>query len=299
MSQRLIYTVADMVAEVVAMLLGAHIPVSGGVYKAPERGRALTCDCMQIFSKNQMQWNAKPLSDEDSQKFRSGIEANGIVETVIHDSYLINLASPDEALLRKSREAFLDEMSRAKKLGVRYLIFHPGAHVGSGEQIGIKKIAESLNWARAEFDSSEVNLLLETTAGQGSVLGHSFEQLARIIDLLDEPKSAGVCFDTCHAYAAGYDVRTPKGYEKTMSQLDDVLGVAKLKAMHLNDSKGKLGSRVDRHEEIGKGHIGLDGFRNLMNDQRFENVPMVLETPGGEKRYAQELKTLRALVMKG
>lgn len=285
-----------MDAEIMAMLLGAHIPVSGGVYKAPERGRALTCDCMQIFSKNQMQWNAKPLSDEDAEKFRTGVAEHGIVETVIHDSYLINLASPDDTLLRKSREAFLDEMSRAKKLGVRYLIFHPGAHVGSGEQAGLKRIAESLNWARAGFGSSDVELLLEITAGQGSVLGHSFEQLARVIDMLDEPKTAGICFDTCHAYAAGYDVRTPKGYEKTMRQLDDVLGFAQLKAVHLNDSKGKLGSRLDRHEGIGKGHIGLDGFRNLMNDQRFEDVPMVLETPEGEKQYADELKTLRAMV---
>lgn len=278
------------------MLLGAHVPITGGVFKAPERGRALTCDCMQIFSKNQMQWKTKPLSDGDAERFKIGVEEHSIVETVIHDSYLINLASPDKALLKKSREAFLDEMTRARKLGVRYLIFHPGAHVGSGEQVGIRRIAESLNWARSAFGSSEVELLLEITAGQGSVLGHSFEQLAGVIDLLDERGSAGICFDTCHAYAAGYDVRTPKGYERTMRQLDDALGFEKLKAVHLNDSKGKLGSRLDRHEEIGKGHIGLDGFRNLMNDERLEEVPMVLETPQGDKRYAHELKTLRALV---
>lgn len=285
-----------MDAEIMAMLLGAHIPVSGGVFRAPERGRALTCDCMQIFSKNQMQWKAKPLSEEDAHRFKAGIAEHGIVETIIHDSYLINLASPDDELLKKSREAFLDEMVRARKLGVRYLVFHPGAHVGSGEQTGLRRIAESINWARAESGSSEVELLLEITAGQGSVLGHSFEQLATVIDMLDEPKSAGICFDTCHAYAAGYDVRTPKGYEKTMRQLDDVLGFAQLKAVHLNDSKGKLGSRLDRHEGIGKGYIGFDGFRNMMNDQRFEDLPMVLETPEGEKRYADELKTLRAMI---
>ncbi len=280
------------------MLLGAHIPVSGGVFRAPERGRALTCDCMQIFSKNQMQWKAKPISDDDAENFKAGVAKHDIVETVIHDSYLINLASPDDELLRKSREAFLDEMMRARKLGIRYLVFHPGAHVGSGEQAGLRRIAESLNWARAEFDSSDVELLLEITAGQGSVLGHSFEQLATVIDMLDEPKSAGICFDTCHAYAAGYDVRSPKGYEKTMDQLEDTLGFERLKAVHLNDSKGKLGSRLDRHDGIGKGHIGIDGFKNVMNDQRLEGVPMVLETPDGEKRYADELKTLRALVKK-
>ncbi len=280
------------------MLLGAHIPVSGGVFRAPERGRALTCDCMQIFSKNQMQWKAKPISDDDAEDFKAEVAKHGIVETIIHDSYLINLASPDDELLRKSREAFLDEMMRARILGIRYLVFHPGAHVGSGEQAGLGRIAESLNWARAEFGSSNVELLLEITAGQGSVLGHSFEQLATVIDMLDEPKSAGICFDTCHAYAAGYDVRSPKGYEKTMDQLEDTLGFERLKAVHLNDSKGKLGSRLDRHDGIGKGHIGVDGFKNVMNDQRLEGVPMVLETPDGEKRYADELKTLRALVKK-
>ena len=279
-------------------LLGAHIPITGGVFKAPQRGRALTCDCIQIFSKNQMQWKTKPLSDEDARRFRAEMKEHDIIEAVIHDSYLINLASPDDALLKKSRSAFLEEMTRAQKLGIRYLIFHPGAHVGSGERAGIERIAESLNWARSEIGSSEVELLLEITAGQGSVLGHSFEQLAAIIDLLDQPSSAGICFDTCHAYAAGYDVRTPKGYMKTMEQLNDALGLNKLKALHLNDSKGNLGSRLDRHEEIGKGRIGLEGFTNVMNDERLDGLPMVLETPQGEKRYAEELKTLRALVRK-
>ena len=280
------------------MPLGAHVTISGGVFKAPERARSLTCDCMQIFSKNQMQWKARPLTAEDADRFRAGLEEHDIVQTVIHDSYLINLASPDDMLLKRSREAFLDEMMRAKKLGVRYLIFHPGAHVGSGEQKGIQRIAESLNWARSRFGSSDVELLLEITAGQGSVLGHSFEQLAGIMGLLDDRSSAGICFDTCHAYAAGYDVRTPEGYERTIAQLDDNLGIDKLKAVHLNDSKGKLGSRLDRHEEVGKGYIGLEGFANIVNDSRLEDLPMILETPNGEKRYAHELKTLRSLIRK-
>lgn len=280
------------------MLLGAHMPITGGVYNAPEKARALTCDCMQIFSKNQMQWKSKQLSDDDAERFRQMVSEHRIEKTVIHDSYLINLASPDAELLRKSREGFLDEMMRARKLGVRYLIFHPGAHVGSGEQAGLKSIAESLDWARKEFRSYDVELLLEITAGQGSVLGRSFEQLAKMIDLMESPKGVGICFDTCHAYAAGYDVKSRRGYEKTMAALDDVLGMDSLKAIHLNDSKGKQGSRLDRHEQIGKGHIGLEGFRHMMNDDRLEGIPMVLETPEGEARYASELKALRGLVRK-
>lgn len=278
------------------MMLGGHISISGGVSQAPARAKAVTCDCMQIFSKNQMQWKAKPLQLEEAESFRISMRENGISEAVIHDSYLINLGSPDKALLKQSREAFLDEMVRAKHLGVRNLIFHPGAHMGSGEQAGLKRIAESMNWARREFGSSDVTLVLEITAGQGSVLGYSFEQLARIIDLVEDQKGVGVCFDTAHAYAAGYDVKTRAGYEKTFDQFDEVIGLDMLKAMHLNDSKVKLGSRIDRHEQIGKGLIGLEGFRNFVNDKRFERIPMVLETPEGEKGYKKELKTLRSLM---
>jgi deoxyribonuclease-4 len=251
---------------------------------------------MQIFSKNQMQWKAKPIDLEEAERFRANSKEFRIVETVIHDSYLINLGSPDEALLKRSREAFLDEMVRAKHLGVRYLIFHPGAHMGAGEQVGLKKVAESMNWARSEFGSGDVQLLLEMTAGQGSVLGYSFEQLARVIGYLDDQKNVGVCFDTAHAYGAGYDVKTKKGYQKTFELFDAIVGLEYLKAMHFNDSKVKLGSNLDRHEQIGKGFIGLDGFRNFMNDDRWEKVPMVLETPQGDKMYKKELKTLRSLI---
>jgi len=277
-------------------MLGGHISIAGGVSLAPARAKALTCDCMQIFSKNQMQWKAKPVDLDETERFRENMRENEIVEAVIHDSYLINLGSPEKALLRQSREAFLDEMARAKHLGVRNLIFHPGAHMGSGEQAGLKRIAESMNWARREFGSGDVTLVLEITAGQGSVLGHSFEQLARIIDLVEDHKSVGVCFDTAHAYAAGYDVKTKAGFDKTFDQFDDVIGLEFLRAMHLNDSKAKLGSRIDRHEQIGKGLIGLEGFRHFVNDERFERIPMILETPEGEKGYKKELKTLRSLI---
>lgn len=280
------------------MLLGAHESITGGVDKAPERGRDDTCDCMQIFSKNQMQWKAKPLDLDEAQRFKDNSVEFGIKETVIHDSYLINLCSPDKSLLKQSREAFLEETVRAKHLGVRYLVFHPGAHMGKGEQAGLKSIAESLNWVRKEFGSGDVEFLLEITAGQGSVLGHSFDQLAKIISMLDDQKHAGVCFDTCHAYAAGYDVGTPKGYEAAFENFDEMIGLEKLKAFHLNDSKGKQGSRLDRHESIGKGFLGTECFTNLMNDGRFEKVPMILETPQKEAMYKKELKLLRSLIGK-
>jgi len=280
------------------MLLGAHESITGGVDKALERGRDDTCDCIQIFSKNQMQWKTKPLELDEALRFKEGSSTFGIKETVIHDSYLINLCSPDKALLKQSREAFLEEAVRAKHLGVRYLIFHPGAHMGKGEQAGLRLISESLDWVRKEFGSGDVEFLLEITAGQGSVLGHSFDQLGKIIGMLEDQKHAGVCFDTCHAYAAGYDVRTPKGYEATFEMFDEMVGLERLKAFHLNDSKGKQGSRLDRHENIGKGYLGTECFTNLMNDSRFENVPMVLETPQTEGMYKKELKLLRSLIGK-
>jgi len=280
------------------MMLGGHVSISGGVDKAPKKARDVTCDCMQIFSKNQMQWKTKPLDLEEAERFKANCLEFKVAETIIHDSYLINLASPNKALLKHSREAFLDEMVRAKHLGVRNLIFHPGAHMGSGEQEGLKRIAESMNWARAAFGSGDVRLVLEITAGQGSVLGHSFDQLARVIGLLDDQTNVGVCFDTAHAYAAGYDIKTKKGYERTIELFDETIGLEFLRAMHINDSKVKQGSRVDRHEQIGSGFIGLEGFRNFVNDKRWGQIPLVLETPEGEKGYKKELKALRGLIKK-
>jgi len=251
---------------------------------------------MQIFSKNQRQWKAKPLDPGDAEQFKKNCDDHGIEETVIHDSYLINLCSPKDEQLKRSRETFLDEMTRAKHLGVRYLIFHPGSHVGTGEKVGMKKISESLNWARCESGSNDVMLLLEITAGQGTNLGYSFEQLATMIDMLEEPDAAGICFDTCHAYAAGYDIKTKSGYRKTFELLDGVVGLDRLKAFHLNDAKGKLGSRLDRHEEIGEGFLGLECFEMFMNDDRWDGVPMVLETPRAEETYAEKLRVLRSLI---
>lgn len=278
--------------------LGAHISIKGGVENAPERGRELTCDCMQIFSKNQMQWKARPLALDECDRFKENCRRFGIVETVIHDSYLINLSSPDRMLLKNSREGFLDEMVRARHLGIEKLIFHPGSHMGSGVQAGLRRIAESLDWTRKEFGGDEVVQVLEITAGAGNLLGKSFEQLAKIIDSMEDQKRVGICFDTCHAYASGYDIGTKKGYDRTMEMLDDVLGFDRLKAVHLNDSKGMLGSNLDRHEQIGKGYLGLGTFRNLVNDDRLDKVPMILETPAGDKMYKKELRLLRSMIKK-
>jgi len=278
------------------LLLGGHMSISDGFGAVPEKAKKLTANCAQIFSKNQMQWKAKPIDLEEAEKFKDNSAKFKLAETVIHDSYLINLATPDKKLLSLSREAFLEEVVRARHLGIRYLIFHPGSHMGSGEQVGLKRIADSMNWVRREFGSGDVQLILENTAGQGNVMGRSFEQLSAIIGQLDDQKNVGVCFDTCHGYAAGYDVKTPAGFNKTFDMFEEVVGIEYLKAVHLNDSKGKQGSNLDRHEQIGKGFIGLEGFRNFMNDHRFSDIPMILETPKGEKGYRQELKTLRSLV---
>lgn len=280
-------------------LLGAHVSISGGVYKAPERGEKLGCESIQIFSKNQMQWKAKPLTPEDSQKFKEELRKTRIKEVVIHDSYLINLGSPDEEKLQMSRDAFLDEMIRAEILGVKYLVFHPGSHMGKGEEIGLKLIAESLNILIDKAkEVSNVMLLLETTAGQGSNLGYKFEHLKFIMDQVEKKERLGVCFDTAHAFEAGYDISTEEGYERTFKEFDNIIGLEKLKVFHLNDSKTPLGSHIDRHEHIGEGMIGLKAFELLVNEERFKNHPMILETPGGEKYYEYNLKVLRGLVKK-
>jgi len=279
--------------------LGAHVSISGGVYKAPERGEKLGCESIQIFSKNQMQWKAKPITPEDSQKFKEELKKTHIKEVVIHDSYLINLGSPDEEKLKMSRDAFLDEMIRAEILGVKYLVFHPGSHMGKGEELGLKLIAESLNILIDKAkEAPNVLLLLETTAGQGSNLGYKFEHLKFIMDQVEKKERLGVCFDTAHAFEAGYDISTEEGYERTFNEFDNVIGLEKLKVFHLNDSRTPLGSHVDRHEHIGKGMIGLTAFELLVNDERFKNHPMILETPGGEKYYEYNLKVLRGLVRK-
>ncbi len=280
------------------VLLGAHISISGGIYKAPQRGRELGCDAIQIFTRSQRQWNAKPLSEEDIKRFKENVVKYKIRAVIVHASYLVNLGSPNDDTFKKSLNAIIDDARRAEALGIRYLVFHPGAHMNAGEDFAIKRIAEGLNKAIEETEGFKVMFLLETTAGQGTNVGYRFEHIAQIIDLVDDKSRVGACLDTAHIFAAGYDITSREKYEQTIDLFDEIIGLKRLKVFHLNDSKKELGSRIDRHEHIGKGLIGLDGFRFILNDKRFRNHPMILETPGAEKYYKENLSVLRSLIKK-
>ncbi|OQX92194.1 MAG: deoxyribonuclease IV [candidate division Zixibacteria bacterium 4484_95] len=263
------------------LYLGAHMSIAGGVFNAFGHGEEFGCDTIQIFVKSSNQWKAKPLTDEEVQKFKEEQKRTGIKPVVAHDSYLINLGSPDPALLEKSRKSFLMEMERCERLGISYLVTHPGSHMGIGEKEGINKIAESIIWLLERTDGFAVKIVLETTAGQGTNLGYKFEQIAALIEKSRKPEKLMVCFDTCHAFAAGYDISTLESYEKTFEEFRRIIGLKKLAVLHLNDSKKGLGSKVDRHEHIGQGMIGKGAFKLIMQDSRFKTIPKILETPKG------------------
>jgi deoxyribonuclease IV len=277
------------------MFLGAHVSTSGGVDKAPGNGVRVGCEAIQVFTKNQRQWKARPLSKAEVESYLSEVAKSRIQRAVSHDSYLINLASPDDAILKRSREAFADEVERCERLKIPYLIFHPGSHVGSGEKVGLRSIATCINDTLHNKAGYATQLLLETTAGQGTNLGYSFEQLAEILEMVKEKDRVGICVDSCHIFAAGYEIRTADAYRSTMTLLDQVIGLKKVKAFHLNDSKNPLGSRVDRHEHIGEGHLGVETFRLILNDDRFRGIPMVLETPGEDEDFVRNLQLLKKL----
>lgn len=281
-------------------LLGAHMSISEGLYKAFLRGKEVGCTTIQIFTKNSNQWKVKDLTEEEILKFKEAQKETGISPVVAHDSYLINLGSPDRELLQKSREAFLVELKRCDQLDIPYLVMHPGSHVGAGESEGIKRIAESLNWALEKTPGSRVMILLENTAGQGTNLGYRFEHLAEILEQVEEKPRFGVCLDTCHMLAAGYDIRTEPGYQRTLQEFDGTVGLSRVKAIHVNDSKKGLGCRVDRHEHIGEGCLGLEAFRCFLKDERFKEVPKILETPKDKKNEAESdrknLNRLRELL---
>lgn len=287
-------------------ILGAHQSIAGGYYRAAELARQVGCDCVQLFSKNNNQWRAKELTDEDATRFQAALREAKLVHPLVHDSYLINLAAPDEALWRRSVEAYVIELRRAGSLGIPYVVTHPGSFTTSSEEAGLARIIQALNEVHGQTRGLAVKTLLENTAGQGSNLGWQFEQLATILDGVKDPDRLGVCIDTCHVFAAGYPLSTTKDYKATMRKLDTIVGLKLINAFHLNDSKRELGSRVDRHEHIGQGKIGTDAFRMLLNDPRFQKTPMYLETPKEEDGYNQCLKldqmnlaTLRRLVEKG
>ena len=280
------------------LLLGAHTSTSGGVASAVNLADKLGFTAMQIFSKNNNRWAAKPFSEKEIYDFKTKLSASGIRFTVVHDSYLINLCASSSEILEKSRVAYIDELNRCEQLGIPYLNFHPGAHGGTGEKEGIKLIAESLNIAHEKTKGFKVSSMIEVTAGQGTALGYSFEQVREMIDLVGEKERVSVCIDTAHVFAAGYDIKSPEGYEKTIKEFDDIVGLDLLKCFHMNDSKKALGSRVDRHEHIGKGFIGKEGFKNIMNDKRLEHIPKVLETPKGKEQLedVENIKVLKSLI---
>lgn len=275
--------------------IGAHVSIAGGVENAPLNAEKIGAKAFALFIKNQKQWKAKPFTDKNIDEFKENCKKFGYKpENILpHDGYLINLGHPEREKLEKSRTAFLDEMQRCEQLGLKYLNFHPGSHLRQiSEQESLDLIAESINISIAK--TSFVIPVIENTAGQGSNIGYKFDHLAYIISRIENKDRIGVCIDTCHLFVSGYDFRTRKTYEDTFEELDKTVGFNYLKGMHLNDSKKELGTRVDRHESIGKGFIGIETFRFIMNDDRFEEIPLILETPNSDI-WADEIKILYGL----
>jgi deoxyribonuclease-4 len=280
-------------------LLGAHKSIAGGYHNALSAAAALGCDTVQIFTKNNNQWRAKPLSDVDIALFRAKLAETGLRLPMAHDAYLINLASPDETLYRRSVESFIEETQRAEALGLAYLVTHPGTPTDGNTAAGLERIIAALDETQRRCPKFKVMILLETTAGQGKSLGARFEELAVILRGVKEPNRLGVCLDTCHVFAAGYALGSKRDYDQTFEEFDRLIGIEKLRAFHLNDSLKPRGSRVDRHAHIGQGLLGLEPFRRLVNDPRFAHHPMVIETPkenaSGEAMDPINLHTLRSL----
>ncbi|RUM87437.1 MAG: deoxyribonuclease IV [Thermovibrio sp.] len=276
--------------------VGAHVSTAGGVFNAPLNAERIGARAFALFTKNQRQWKAKPLTGDDVRKFKENLERVGIdpKHVLPHDSYLINLGNPYPEKRRRSLEAFIDEIERCYLLGLKYLNFHPGSHLGKmSEEECLEVIADSIN--EAIYRTRDVVLVIENTAGQGSNVGYRFEHLARIIELVEDKSRIGVCLDTCHMFAAGYDIRTKEEYERTMREFGEVVGFKYLKGMHLNDAKSELGSRVDRHHSIGKGNIGIDAFRFIMNDDRLNDIPLILETID-PSIWKEEIELLYSLI---
>lgn len=279
-------------------LIGAHISTKGGLHTIFERAAAIGASAAALFAKNSNQWKGKTLTDDDCATF-AGLRTVGPLLT--HASYLINLATTNEEFHGKSIDAMIDELDRAERLGIHAVVLHPGAHMGAGSDAAIDQIARSLDRIHAAIPHHRVVTLLETSAGQGSCVGCTFEELGRMIALVDDKRRVGICFDTCHVFAAGYDIRTRAGYERTVDEMARYVGLENVGAFHLNDSKKDLGSRVDRHEHIGKGRIGLDAFGFLLNDARFARIPKVIETPKTVETESdlENLTTLRGLIGTG
>lgn len=275
------------------MLLGVHVSIAGGFDKAVERGNALGCTAIQIFTKNASQWRSKAITAAEAEAFKAALAHSPIQTVIAHDSYLINLAAPPGENRDKSLAAFADEMQRCATLGVPYLVMHPGAHLGAGVEVGLERISAAFTEI-FQAAPEGVTVLLENTAGQGTYLGSRFEELAEIIERTPTGRF-GICFDTCHAFAAGYDIADAKGYAAVMSDFERILGCKQLHLFHLNDSRKGLASHVDRHEGIGSGALGLEAFRAVMTDPRFADIPKILETPKGEDEISGDVANLAIL----
>jgi deoxyribonuclease-4 len=279
--------------------LGAHMSIAGGFDKAVQRAHSVESDALQIFTKNQKQWKAKPILDDEVTLYRQQCVDCAIDPVVAHDSYLINLASPKDDMWEKSIEAFRIELERCEQMGIPFLVTHPGAHTGSGTEAGIARVITALDRIHTDLPGYKVRTLLETTAGQGTTLGATFEELAAIIGGVASSERLGVCYDTCHTFVAGYDIRTPETYAETMQQFDRTIGLGMIETFHFNDALTEFGSKRDRHAHIGAGFIGVEGFRHIMNDRRFAGKPALLETEKGEDlaEDREALILLRSLVV--
>lgn len=279
------------------MLLGAHMSIEGGFGESLIRGKNIGCDTIQVFVKNNIQWKARDIENFEIQEFLFNKRETKIDPVIAHSSYLINLASSNKRIRNLSIKSFREELKTAKELKIPYFIFHPGYHKGAGLKKGIQLIAKALNQIISK-DNSKIIILLETTSGQGSSIGYRFEQLADIINKVNKKKRIGVCFDTCHIFSAGYEIRNRKDYEKTFKEFEKNIGIKRLKVFHFNDSKGDLGSKIDRHQHIGEGYLGLKPFKFILNDKRFQNIPMIIETPkdSGYKKDVENLTMLKSLI---
>ncbi len=275
------------------MLLGAHVSIAGSIAKAPERAYEIGCETFQIFTKNQMRWCSPPLKKGTAEEFKNNVKNFNLSFGTVHASYLVNVASSDPIIRMRSINDLATELERVELLGMSYLIFHPGAHKGAGEKKGIQLAAEAIDQIFDITSSRKTMLLLETTAGSGTNIGYRLEQLSEIIARTKFSDRVGVCVDTCHIFAAGYDIRSKEGIIHFLETADRLFGLEKIKAFHLNDSLGKLGSRIDRHAEIGKGNIGTQAFRELVNLKEFKDTPGILETPGGPERYKANINLLK------
>lgn len=275
------------------LLIGAHVSIAGGLHNAPYRGKEIGATTIQIFTSNQKQWKGRQISDEEISLWKEAIDATQIQSVMSHDSYLINLGSPNGEMLEKSRMAFKEEIERCHKLDLTYLNFHPGSATGSTEEECLETIIDSLLKMEHFINKGKTMILLEATAGQGTNVGHRFEHLAYILEKTHQEIPIGVCIDTCHIFAAGYDIRTYKNWDQVLNEFDNIVGLKHLKAFHLNDSKCPLGSRKDRHASLGEGEIGIDCFKYLMTSEKTKDLPKYLETPLGDEYWAKEIKLLK------